>query len=234
MNSLFEHNSAYSKGGAIDVAQYAAPTFRGVTFLNNTGSVGGAMSLNNYANVTMEECLFSHNSASSHGGGVSMGDNSMLHTEYTSFSNNTAVSGGALFSNREAEVLVYQTNFTSNSAGFGGAFFVSSFQGAAISNAVFYLNTATRGGALSFAPAIQPTVAAFMEDSLLLSNSAHEGGAFSLNDKAVVVMNSTLVFHNKATRKGGGAQVAGVSTLFANDCIVAYVPPSPSTFAPWH
>ena len=223
--SLFENNFSQSQGGAIDVAQFASPTFRDVTFLNNTGSVGGAFSMSNYANVTAEGCRLANNSATSHGGAVSVGDTSKLRVEYSAFVGNTAVSGGALFSNRESEVLLYQSNFTSNRAAFGGAFFASSFEITAISNAVFFANTAARGGALSFAPAIQPSVGAFMEDALLLAKSAHEGGAISLNDKALVVLNSTLVFQNNATRKGGGAQVAGLSTLYANDCIVAYASP---------
>lgn len=219
-DTLFECNSADSKGGAFDIANSASPEFLRATFFNNTSSVGGAISLNNYAHISVEECIFLNNSATSHGGGISLGDASTLRIEYSEFYWNTATGGGAIFSNRDTEVFVDNANFTSNNAYFGGAFFASSFQVTSISNSRFCLNSATRGGALSFAPAIQPVVSAYLEDTLFLENSANEGGALSLNDWAVVIMNDTLLTQNTATRKGGAAQVAGVSALNVNDCIV--------------
>eukprot|EP00741_Cyanophora_paradoxa_P020771 tig00021312_g20050.t1 len=155
-----------------------------------TLSDGGAVAVEGDADLAAADARFANNAASgfsSMGGAVAIAatDASHRHTmERCSFLSNAAtIAGGALFVSGSSTAAVSASSFTSNSAPSGGAI------------------AATHRGSLSLAG-----VAAS-------ENAAARGGALFTDDLSVVSADGVTLSANAASEQGGGAALAGSSSL---------------------
>ncbi len=195
--TIFEDNSAATKGGAIELFG-GLHLFDNVQFFNNEtrfgGSDGGALFIRGNAEVEFSNCLFKNN-LSNHNGGAVYSEGISLDFSSCIFSENTSADGGGLFTVgldilQLSNCQVLKNHATNNGGG-------------------IYNQNLTTG---------RYTNLAISENSS--GNSC--GGLYELNSSHVVIENALFV-QNNAANFGGGmiCQNATVdlinATLYGNE-----------------
>jgi hypothetical protein len=219
-NCTFDHNTAVTNGGGINVASAAkfydcifsyntgatggggagtgAATFEDCQFLNNTAGTAGGLSS---SSITVNRCVFTSNAATSGaGGGLVIGGGSVDSTSFTS--NTAATTGGGLHGVASVTNCTIQQNTCVTS---GGGLYASG--ALSLSNCIIRQNNAT-GASSSGGGVYCPgcTVAGCQ----ITSNTAKKGGGF-IGDS--VTMSQCQLSGNIATSGmgGGGVQSNGTS-----------------------
>lgn len=123
----------------------AAPTIRGLTFLNGDegGSSGGALRILGGAAPLIDGCLFQGGFAGD-GGAISV-ENASPDIRHCAFVGNGASNGGALAVRLGSQPRVANCTFTQNSALFGGALYTADSSSTEVLNSILWGNDGAGG-----------------------------------------------------------------------------------------
>ncbi len=172
---------------------------------DQTNSDGGGMYLDGVA-PTVSNCVFEGNKAN-HWGGAMYIKNAAPKIDSSAFLRNQSTSGGgavAVYQN-PAPVSFHGCQFVGNKSDLGGALITEGLAShTVISHSSFVDNMAVNNGGALHAQSGQLVV----DDSLFLSNSGRQGGAFYLNNGKLTATNVLAV--------GNDSELAGVGILVGN------------------
>ena len=214
VKTIIADNKADNGGGLY--AQASGPKsvvmIDGCTISNNValGDNGGGLQLRSVDNARfiVKNSLVTGNAAQTAGGGLYIAEGHLLISK-TSFSNNTADRGGAIAADKVKTLTISGSRFLGNEAtnatlanpGGGALYLQGSNTVLKIASTIFAGNkSATYGGVLAHSGGLSIHV---IGSSFLGNFAAFRGGAFELEDGAVLAMSTSLVSGNEAL--GGGA-----------------------------
>ena len=223
----FDQNSAFNRGGALNVLG-GALQFQRVTFRSNKAGTGGGIAIDD-ATITCSECKFISNKAldNGRGGGVSVsGDRTVAIMDGAVFSQNSGGTGGAvvvILGKTSCQKCNFVENFAQSvggssaiavggpsSLGWAGAVYVEGGD-AYMSESNFSHNKATAGGGGLVVRGGKVTCTSCRFSRNVLSEAGANGAAVSMWGGLANLTGSKLLY-NQAVGSGGATFTYGDAT----------------------
>ena len=218
-NCVFENNSAKSIGAAISAKLNATLYVQETTFVSNRASGdGGAIQIQQQGHLRMRNCVFFNNTSHRNGGAIVGTINTTLDIQDTNFTQNSALQGGAIDIDKGSYIHLINCAFNDNRAKhLGGALYGGYGLVGKINKSYFLKNSALQGGAIN----IQ------QKANLLITNSGLEhnlvdgslGGAILVAFNVQLIIRETNFTHNSAPTFGGALVVYSQCECHVQWCI---------------
>ncbi len=210
-NSIFKYNTAYARGGAVNLHASAA-IINNTNFTENTAVSGGAIYVGGegYTNFIYNSNFTKNHANGGYGGAIDW-IASIGHIYDTNFRYNTADNGGAIYIGgaTAAHSIMRNVVFSHNSAVYNGGAIDCNASGMNISNILFEYNEANYGAALCREGA---ATGGFGDYNNFTNNHARIAGAALawLNAKDIKI-NHYIFINNTADKYGGSIYVGSGS-----------------------
>ncbi len=216
--SIFEDNSAATKGGAIELLG-GSHSFDNVRFVHNEtrfgGADGGALFVRGNAEVELTNCHFQNNECN-HTGGAVYAEGKSMNFSNCVFIENKSADGGGLFTVGLDSLKMVDCQVTNNEAtNNGGGVFNSNLGVGRYTNLVIADNSSGNfcGGLYEF-----NSNDVVLQNGLFVQNTAGSFGGGMICQNATVELINTTFYGNEAddTNKGDGLYNTGTSntTIF--------------------